>query len=164
MSMDNQGPTTGSGFLGQLIALEDKVLSPLHGFGSNIIALILRIWLSYIFLIAGMARVKNWDSQEFLFTDIHPVPFLPGGVAQYVTTAGELVLPIFCALGFFGRASATGLLLMTMVIQFVVAQTPQGIENGIGNAEHYYWMIMAATLICYGPGKWSVDQLILNRK
>lgn len=77
-----------------------------------------------------------------------------------MTTIGEISLGILFILGLFGRLSAVGLLVMTMMIQFVVAQTPQGMENGIGNPEHYLWMMMFLLMAAIGPGKISVDNFL----
>ena len=91
------------------------------------------------------------------------MPFLPASIAAPVTTAGELGLAILLAVGLAGRFSAAGLLIMTIVIQWVVGQTPQGLENGIANPVHYYWMLIFGLLIVVGPGKLSLDRLIFRR-
>src|SRR5690606_18749975 len=104
--------------IGQLL---DRVLGPP-------VEALARVYLGWIFFKAGWGRLNDWSSQEFLFDQIHPVPGLPASLAAVVTTAGELILPLFLWLGLGQRFAALGLFLMTAVIQFVVAQTPEGIE------------------------------------
>lgn len=122
-----------------------------------------RLWLADIFFTAGRVRIESWDSQAFLFTGIHPVPFVPASITAPLTTAAELALPVLLAIGLLGRFGAFGLMVMAMVIQFVVAQTPQGIENGIGNPVHYWWMLAGLVLTVTGPGRLSLDALLARR-
>lgn len=122
-----------------------------------------RLWLANIFFTSGRVRIESWDSQAFLFTSIHPVPLLPASIAAPLTTAAELALPVLLAIGLLGRFGAFGLLVMAMTIQFLVAQTPQGIENGIGNPAHYWWMLAGLVLTVTGPGRLSLDALLARR-
>ena len=130
---------------------------------SAIVMLGIRLYIARIFYNTGIVRVNSWDSQEFLFMEIHPVPYLAPSLAAPITTFGEIALAVAFAFGFLGRLSGLGLLIMAMVIQFVVAQTPQGIDNGIGNNVHYLWMLLCLIVAVNGPGKLSVDRLIWNR-
>ena len=155
------GRPTG-GFLAGLAEATAPLRAALDGYARPLVLLLARLWMAKIFFDSGLARVKNWGSQEFLFSSIHPVPFLPASIAAPVTTAAELALPVLLAVGLLGRLSATGLLIMTMVIQWVVGQTPEGIENGIANPAHYYWMLVLALLIVSGPGRISLDRLLFG--
>lgn len=123
-----------------------------------------RAYLGLIFFNAGLTRVNSWGSQGFLFDSIHPVPFLPGEIAAVVTTAGELLLPILLWLGLAQRLAALGLFAMTAVIQFVVAQTPEGMENKIGNAEHYAWMLGFLLLAVRRPSILTLDYWLCRRQ
>ncbi|MGE0256033.1 MAG: DoxX family protein [Alphaproteobacteria bacterium] len=131
--------------------------------GASVALLAARLWLAKAFFDSGLARVANWDSQAFLFTEIHPVPFVPASITAPLTTAAEIVLPVLLAVGLLGRLGAFGLLVMAMTIQFVVAQTPQGIENGIANPVHYWWMLAGLVLTVTGPGRLSFDALLARR-
>lgn len=128
------------------------------------IDLLARWMLGWTFFKAGMGRVENWDSQGFLFGSIHPVPGLPPEMAAVITTAGELLLPVLLWLGLFGRFAALGLLIMTAVIQFIVGQTPEGIENKIANPDHYWWMLVAGFLLVRGTGPLSLDRLLFKKE
>lgn len=121
--------------------------------------LLVRFWMARIFFDSGIIRISTWAKQPDLFENIHPVPGLPPQIAAALTTVGELVLPVLLLCGFVTRLPALGLLAMTMVIQFVAAQTPQGIENGIGNPQHYLWMLLLGYLVIRGGGPLSVDRL-----
>jgi len=122
-----------------------------------------RGYLGWIFFNSGWGRINSWSSQEFLFSSIHPVPFLPASIAAVVTTAGELVLPLLLWLGLGQRLAALGLFFMTAVIQFVSAQTPEGIENKIGNPEHYLWMIGFLLLATRRPSVLTADHWLCRR-
>lgn len=151
-----------AGALAGLAEAFEPLRAAIEDYAGPLVLLLARLWMAKIFFDAGWARIVNWGSQDFLFSSIHPVPFLPSAVAAPVTTAGELGLSILLAFGLLGRLSATGLLIMTMVIQWVVGQTPEGMENGIANPSHYYWMLIFALLIVTGPGKLSLDQLLFR--
>lgn len=148
-----------------LMGLLQKIVRPgiIDTNWASIVTLGIRLYIARIFYNTGLVRLNSWDSQEFLFTDIHPVPFLPPAVAAPITTFGELALSVALAFGFLGRLSGLGLLVMAMVIQLVVAQTPQGVENGIGNNVHYLWILLCLIVAINGPGKISVDKLIWDR-
>ena len=139
--------------IGQLL---DRVLGPP-------VEALARVYLGWIFFKAGWGRLNDWSSQEFLFDQIHPVPGLPASLAAVVTTAGELILPLFLWLGLGQRFAALGLFLMTAVIQFVVAQTPEGIENRIGHAEHYAWMLGFLLLATRRPSLLTLDHWLCRR-
>ena len=151
-----------AGALAGLAEAFEPLRAGLDAYGRPLVLLLARLWMAKIFFDAGWARIANWGSQDFLFSNIHPVPFLPASLAAPVTTAGELGLSILLAFGLLGRFSAAGLLVMTMVIQWVVGQTPEGIENGIANPSHYYWMLIFALLIVTGPGRISLDHLLFR--
>ena len=61
------------------------------------------------------------------------------------------------------RVAALGLFVMSAVIQFVVAQTPQGIANNIGNLEHYAWMVGFLRLATRPPSVLTLDHWLCRR-
>jgi putative oxidoreductase len=135
---------------GSLGALLDRYFGPLAEAAA-------RFWLGLIFFQSGLLRVQHWSSQEFIFESISPLPGVPANLAALVTTAAELVLPVLLWLGLGQRLAALGLFVMTAVIQFVVAQTPEGIENKIGNLEHYAWMVGFLLLATRRPSVLTAD-------
>ncbi|MFV3127208.1 DoxX family membrane protein [Niveispirillum sp. KHB5.9] len=117
-----------------------------------------RWWLAWPFLTAGWHRVLTWDSQEFLFTEVHPVPFLPAVLAAPLTTGAEIALGLSLLLGLAGRAGAAGLAVMAATLFLVIGRTPQGMENGIAiAAEQIPWIMVGAVLFVSGPGLLSLD-------
>lgn len=123
-----------------------------------------RLWLGWAFLSSGLTRVSHWASQHFLFTSVHPVPFLPADVAAVVTTGAELLLPSALFLGLLARPAALGLAVMAATIYFVIGQTPQGIENGIALAsEQFPWMGVGLAIAALGAGPLSLDALAKRR-
>lgn len=134
-------------------------------YGSAIILALGRVWLGLPFLKAGLHRLGTWDAQSFLFTEIHPVPFLPALVAAPLTTGAELVLGALLLLGLAGRLGAAGLGVMAASLFFIIGRTSQGIENGIAVAgEQIPWMIIAIVLVVAGPGLLSLDAFIARRR
>ncbi len=122
-----------------------------------------RAYLGLLFFKVGYARLTDWSSQEFLFEQIHPVPGLPASLSAVATTAGELLLPILLWLGLGQRFAALGLFLMTAVIQFIVGQTPEGLENKIANAQHYIWMLAFLLLATRRPSIFTLDHWLARR-
>jgi len=122
---------------------------------SPLVDLTIRLYMANIFFKSGWLKFQNymnddWDTTVFLFTEVHPVPYLSPEIAAIFGTAGELGLSALLALGFFGRFSAFGLLIMTAVIQ-IVMPTPH---------VHLIWAIMLGTIFARGPGSLSIDAFL----
>ena len=140
---------------------EDERLGEAWSWFKSLVYLLPRIWLAIPFWNAGMTRIDSWGSQEWLFTNFHPVPFLPASIAAPVTTVAEVILPVLLVLGLFGRFAGLGLAVMAAVIFFVVGATEQGIQNGVAIAhEQVPWMIVGVMLFITGPGRISADYAI----
>jgi putative oxidoreductase len=132
--------------------------SGLARIGGGLVLLAGRLWLGWSFLSSGLTRIAHWDSQGFLFSSVHPVPFLPPDWAPALTTGAELVLPPALILGFLARPAAFGLAIMAATIYFVIGQTPEGIENGIAVAsEQFPWMAVGLAIAVVGAGPLSID-------
>ncbi len=115
-----------------------------------------RIWMGKIFIDSGLARVANWNSQEFLFGEEYKLGLFPPKLWAIVTTGCELVLPVLLFVGLFTRVPALGLFIMTAVIHFVV-----GYANDDYLAPyHYVWMLAFGYLFIRGGGPLSIDGLI----
>ncbi len=124
---------------------------------------VLRIALALPFFRSGLTR---WDSflslspgTTFLFEEqfklhilgrLYSFPF--PDVSGYTVGVLEIVLPTLLFAGIATRFAATGLLVMTGVIQLVF---PDGWANF-----HLYWAAISLALIALGPGVVSVDQLL----
>lgn len=129
---------------------------------SPVFDLSVRIYMANVFFASGKLKFENylnedWGSTVFLFEEIHPISGLNPNFAAISATAGELILPILLAFGLFGRLGAAGLLIMTAVIQFGVPA-----DYGIQNNDHYFWMFLLGMILLKGPGKLSLDHLIMK--
>lgn len=144
------------------IALKiDNLIEPLRKLancvGSPVWDLAARLYLANVFFKSGMLRFKdykngNWDTQLYLFGDEHPVPGIPADIAAPLTTTMELALPVLLALGLFGRVGAAGVLIMTAVIEFTYMHAN----------DHILWAFLAAAVFIKGPGRLSLDYLLLK--
>ena len=123
------------------------------------LALVTRIYVSWVFLKSGWLKLSDWDSTLFLFQEEYRVPLLPPSLAAVTGTAGELIFPILLIVGLFGRLSALGLQAVNVlaVISYSHVLLQKGFEAAI--AQHYLWGFMLLMLIVCGPGRWSVDEV-----
>ena len=87
------------------------------------------------------------------------VPLIPTELAAVLGTGTEVILPILLILGLFTRASALGLLMMTALIEFFVTDS---FGDSLSNPDHYLWMLLLAVPFLKGPGKFSLDTLLLK--
>lgn len=136
----------------QLIAFSDMALKP-------ILNLSIRIYMALIFWKSGKLRYDDWvngswDNQVEAFTEYHPIPGVDPQLAAIGGTIGELVLPVMLAFGLFTRFGAAGLLVMTLVIQYLVPE-----DYGVSNPQHYFWMLLLLVPLLHGGGLLSVDGL-----
>jgi putative oxidoreductase len=122
--------------------------------------LAIRLWMAQIFFQSGLLKLQNLSGAIFLFSDVHPVPFLPPWLAAYLATTVELVCPVLLVLGLAARLAALPMLVMTLVIQFVVGAA----DPAFYLTEHYYWMFLLAVIITRGPGPLSIDHLLARRR
>ena len=84
------------------------------------------------------------------------LPLIPGELAAVLATLGEFVLPILLLLGLVTRLAASGLLVMTLVIQvFVYPDAWWG--------THALWAVICLFLMSRGPGRLSFDHMFSNR-
>jgi putative oxidoreductase len=135
-----------------LIRFAETWLAPL-------LFLAIRLWMAEIFFRSGLLKIQNLSGAVFLFTDVHPVPFLAPWLAAYLVTAIELICPTLLALGLAARLAALPMLAMALVIQFVVGSA----DAAFHVTEHYYWMFLLAVIITKGPGRLSLDHLLARR-
>lgn len=124
----------------------------------------IRFFMANIFFQSGLIKLKDilnadFESVVFLFSDIHPIPGVNPTLAAVLGTAGEIIFPLLLAFGVFGRLGAFGLLMMTIVIQFLIPA-----EYGLANSDHYMWMLLLAVPLFHGMGRLSVDYWLAKSK
>jgi putative oxidoreductase len=122
-----------------------------------LLALLTRIYVSWVFLKSGWLKVSDWETTKYLFHDEYHVPLLPPDVAAVVGAAGELFFPTLLIVGLCGRLSALGLQAVNVlaVVSYAHVLLSDGYEGAI--AQHYLWGFMLVMLAVYGPGPWSID-------
>jgi len=128
--------------------------------------LALRLWVAAAFFRAGLVKAHNMDSTIALFENEYHVPILPPDFAAYLGTGIELVVPVFLAVGLFGRLSA-GFMFVYNIICVVSYPDlwPDGFWAGFfgdGFTDHKVWGLMLLVTFLYGPGKRSVDYLLVK--
>jgi putative oxidoreductase len=124
--------------------------------------LMLRLALSVPFWKSGILKWSGFlqlnDTAIDLFTDEFKL-HLPGGpydfpapkVMAFASGCGEIMFPILLVLGFGTRFAATGLLLMTCIVELIVPD---------GWPIHITWAAMALGIMAWGPGRLSADHII----
>jgi putative oxidoreductase len=123
-------------FASTLIGFAERRLTPL-------LFLAIRLWMADIFLRSGLLKIRNPSGAIYLFTDVHPVPFLAPWLAAYLVTTIELVCPVLLVLGLAARLAALPMLAMALVIQFVIGSA----DPAFYMTEHYYWMFLLALIV-----------------
>lgn len=115
-------------------------------------ALAARVYLAQAFLLAGLTKLRDWETTILLFTEEYRVPLLSPQLAAISGTAGELVLPVMLLLGLAGRFAALGLSVVNVVAVISLAEiAPAALQ------QHITWGVLLAALAIYGLGKWSLD-------
>ena len=124
--------------------------------------LALRLYVSSVFFRAGIIKISDWSATLALFHDEYKVPLLPPDVAACVGAFGELTFPILITLGLAGRFGAAGLFVVNVM---AVLSYPQlwGFDCPAGIHMHFVWGAILLALALFGPGKLSLDELILRR-
>jgi putative oxidoreductase len=130
---------------------------------TSLASLTLRLALAIPFFRSGLTKWDSFgklsDTAEYLFREefrlhilgaryAYPMP----GLLAFLSSAAEIALPALLVLGLATRLAAFGLLFMTAIIQLTI---PDGWANF-----HLPWAAMALALIAFGPGRWSLDQLL----
>ena len=129
-----------------------EALPRVETWGGSALQLLFRLWMAKIFWDSGMLKLANWDLTVSLFTDVHPVPLLPPGIAATMATGVELICPILLLVGLATRLAAIPMLGMALTIQFLVPD--------FYRIEHYYWMMLLLSLIVRGGGMFSADHWV----
>jgi len=124
--------------------------------------LALRLYVSSVFFRAGVIKVSDWSATLALFHDEYKVPLLPPDFAACVGAFGELAFPVLITLGLAGRFGAAGLFVVNAM---AVISYPQlwGFDCPAGIHMHFVWGAILLALVLFGPGKLSLDAVVLRR-
>lgn len=135
----------------------------------SIASLILRLALALPFWKMGLTRWNDFlelkPTTVFIYEELYKPTILGKTysipypeIVAWTASAAELILPAALVIGFATRASALGLLLMTIAI-FTTYQS-LGVSPSQWQTETLPWGAMALMLIAYGPGRVSFDHFI----
>lgn len=122
---------------------------------ADIAQLLARIVVGLVFWRSGLTKIDGFglsDSAISLFENEYNLPLIPPETAAYMATAAELALPLLLWAGLLSRFAATGLFVMTLVIQLFVYPSAY-ITHGL-------WAIGLLLIMTYGPGRLSLDHLL----
>lgn len=117
-----------------------------------------RLYLAQVFFLAGLTKIRDWETTLLLFENEYQVPLLSPALAAVAGTFGELVLPVLLVLGLGGRVAAAGLFVLNAV---AVASLPDIAPAAL--QEHQFWGSLLLALLLWGPGRWSVDAAVARR-
>ena len=120
--------------------------------------LLVRVWLARAFWVSALTKIQNWDSTLYLFENEYAVPLLPPEIAAYLGTFVELCFPVLLVLGLGGRFAAFVLFLFNGI---AVLSYPD--LGAAGIEQHEVWGLMLLMVLLHGPGRLSLDHLILSR-
>jgi putative oxidoreductase len=140
------------------------VVTPARVFGNfeSVLLLGIRLWVSWDFLKSGWLKVTSWQNTLFLFQNEYHTPVLPPEVAAVMGAAGELAFPALLIVGLTSRLGAVGLFAVNVmaVVSYADVLLSEGFEAAL--AQHYMWGFGLAVLIAFGPGKLSLDHLLVR--
>ncbi len=161
--MISHAQTDHDTILSRLAALVDKAVAIVKWIAQPwLTQLVLRLALAVPFWKSGILKWSGFlqlnDTAVDLFTDEFKL-HLPGGpydfpapkVMAFASGCGEIVFPVLLVLGFGTRFAATGLLLMTCIVELTVPD---------GWPIHITWAAMALAIMAWGPGLLSADHVI----
>lgn len=135
--------------------LVDQGLSRWLQLPQQLLLLLLRLMLAWIFFKSGLLKLQSWDSTVELFAYEYAVPLLPPTLAAYLGTAAELVLPPLLALGILMRPVSLALFVFNAVAMLSYPDiSPAGIKD------HQLWALGFIVLFFLGAGRFSLGHLI----
>ena len=124
--------------------------------------LALRLYVSSMFFRAGVIKVSDWSATLALFHDEYKVPLLPPDLAACVGAFGELAFPVLITLSLASKLGTAGLFVVNAM---AVISYPQlwGFDCPAAIHMHFTWGAILLGLVVFGPGKLSLDALVLRR-
>jgi putative oxidoreductase len=128
----------------------------------SFVQLVLRFGLAVPFWRSGILKwngflqlndtaVELFSSDFMLHLPGGPYPY-PAPVAMaFMSGCAEILFPVLLVFGFASRLAATGLLVMTCIVELTVPD---------GWPIHITWAAMALGIMAWGPGRFSLDYAI----
>ncbi len=149
------------------MALMEKALPPLTAgrnalmSSSNVLDLGIRLYIAKVFFLSGLTKIRDWETTVTLFREEYHVPILPPELAAVMGATGELVLPVFLAIGLATRFAALGLTVVNIFVVVSYWHFLMSAEPAL--AQHVYWGVLILVVLLHGPGKLSLDAIVWKR-
>jgi len=129
----------------------------------DVLMLLLRLYVAWVFWRAGYLKLTNWPATEYLFEYEYLVPLLPWQMAAVLGTATELMVPLFIASGLLTRLMGGVLFVFNVV---AVVSYPVLYQDGFalfakGAMDHQIWGLMLLFIVLLGAGRWSLDRRLV---
>jgi putative oxidoreductase len=124
----------------------------LERFPLSLLQLAMRLGVGAVFFRSGLLKIESWQFTILLFRDEYQVPLLDPVLAAQITTAVELVVPVFLFVGLGSRLATLPLLGMIAVIQLLVYPNAW--------SDHLMWASALLLILTRGPGVLSLDYAI----
>ncbi|SFJ77725.1 DoxX family protein [Bradyrhizobium sp. Gha] len=127
----------------------------------SLVQLVVRVALAVPFWRSGILKWNGFfklsGTAVALFSDEFML-HLPGGpyhfpvptTMAFLSGLGEVGFPVLLILGLGTRFAGLGLLFMTVIVELTVPD---------GWPIHLTWAAMALSVMCWGPGRFSIDHL-----
>lgn len=129
-----------------------------------VVLLLFRVWVALVFWRAGVVKFDDPSGTAALFQHEYHVPLLAPGIAAFLGTWIELVVPWFLAFGLFGRLTALFLFVYNLMAVISYPELwPDGFWVGLVGSDfddHKIWALMLLAVIAWGPGLFSVDGIV----
>ena len=125
----------------------------------SLFALAIRLYLAKVFIASAMTKLADWHITVALFTNEYHVPLVSPAFAAFMGTAAELGLPILLVAGLGTRLAALALFVFNLV---AVISYPDLSDAGL--KDHMLWGALMLVLAFYGPGRYSLDRFLSERK
>jgi putative oxidoreductase len=110
---------------------------------------LMRLYVSKVFFLAGLSKLRDWNMTISLFVDEYHVPFLPPELAAYLATAAELALPVLLLFGVARHFAAIGLFLLNLVAVISYYHVLQDLPAAL--QDHAEWGLMLLILSSISP-------------
>jgi putative oxidoreductase len=141
-----------------------RLLNPLRNAANaaaHVVDLGIRLYVAKVFFMSGLVKVRDFDTTIALFQDEYRVPLLPPEIAAALGTFGELVFPVFLALGLGTRLAALALSFVNVVAVVSYWHVLSTLEPAL--AQHVYWGVLLLVPLTYGPGRFALDRWLAPR-